>query len=272
MVREGRGYLIVADNTEAVDYIDCAVALARSIKLHTPNAKICLMTSHDVHNSIFDYIVELPFGDQAPNSTWKLKNDWQVFWASPFIQTIKIEADMIIPHSIEHWWTMLEKRDVVISTGARNYLNEKSTVRTYRKIFDKNGLPDVYNAITYWRYSQFAMEFFNTVKIIFNNWDEVSKTIKGGDSDPGTTDVVYAIASKILGIENVTLPVNVTYPSIIHMKGRINFLSGENWTKELVWELNKSAIRINTVDQMYPFHYQIKNFSKVLNEHYEQFF
>lgn len=272
MDRIGRGYLIVADNTADVDYVDCAIALARSIKLHTPTAKICLMTSNDVHNDVFDYVVPLPFGDQANNSTWKLKNDWQVFWASPFVQTIKIEADMIIPHSIDHWWTMLEKRDVVISTGARNYLNEKSTVRDYRKIFDKNNLPDVYNAITYWRYSQFASEFFTTVKTIFNNWEVVKHTIKGGDEDSGTTDVVYAIAAKILGVENVTLPADVSYPSMIHMKGRLNFLSGEDWTKEMVWELNKSNIRINTIDQLYPFHYHTKDFSKILNKHYEQFF
>jgi len=271
MDREGRGYLIVADNTDETNYVDCALALARSIKLHTPNAKICLVTSNTVTDSIFDYVVPLPFGDQAPDSKWKLKNDWQVFWASPFTQTIKIEADMIIPHSIEHWWNMFEKRDVVISTGARNYLNESSNVRAYRKLFDKNNLPDVYNAITYWRYSQFSSEFFTTVKEIFNNWDEVKKTIKGGDNDPGTTDVVYAIAAKILGVENVTLP-NTSYPSMIHMKGMINYLSGEDWTKELVWELDKSNIRINTIDQMYPFHYQVKDFSKELNKYYAQFF
>jgi len=271
MDRKGRGYLVVADNTENVDYVDCAIALARSIKIHTPEAKICLVTTNNVVNDIFDYIVPLPFGDQAPDSNWKLKNDWQVFWASPFTQTIKIEADMIIPHSIEHWWTMFEKRDVVISTSARNYLNDKTNVRTYRKIFDKNNLPDVYNAITYWRYSAFASEFFSLVKTIFNNWKEIQKTIKGGDLDSGTTDVVYAIAAKVLGVENVTLP-NTTYPSMIHMKGKINFLSDEDWTKELVWELDKSNIRVNTIDQMYPFHYQVKEFSKILNKHYEQFF
>ena len=79
---------------------------------------------------------------------------------------------------------------------------------------------------------------------------------------------MYAIAAKVIGIENVTLP-NTSYPSMIHMKGRINYLSGEDWTKELVYELDKSNIRVNTVDQMYPFHYQVKEFSKVLNEHYE---
>ena len=238
MTSDERGYLIVADNTKSVDYVDCALALARSIKIHTPHAKICLVTSNDISDGVFDYIIPLPFGDQAPDSDWKLKNDWQIFSASPFRETIKIEADMIIPQSIEHWWTMFEHRDVVITTGARNYLNNKTDSRHYRKIFDMNDLPDVYNAITYWRLSETAQQFFTLVKNIFNNWDSVSKTLKGGDTDSGTTDVVYAIAAKIMGVENVTLP-NSSYPTLIHMKGHINYLMEEDWTKEMTWELNK---------------------------------
>jgi len=272
MVDEERGYLIVADNTEETDYVDCAIALARSIKLHTPDAKIALLSSDtSVDNDIFDYVVDLPFGDQDPDSDWKLKNDWQIFYASPFRQTIKLEADMIIPHSIEHWWDMLQKKDVVISMGARNYKNELTDVREYRKIFDVNGLPDVYNAITYWRKCPESKYFFTTVKRIFDNWETIRKHIKGGDKDPGTTDVVYAIAALIVGVETVTLP-DTSYPTMIHMKPQINFLNGIDWTKEMVWELDRSNIRINSIDQKYPFHYQQKEFSKVLNEYYEQFF
>jgi len=269
MVEAERGYLIMAENTSDVDYVDCARALARSLKYHTPQAKVCLVTSSEVTDPVFDFVKPLPYGDQAPNSKWKLKNDWQIFAASPFRQTIKLEADMVIPHSIWHWWTMFEHKDVVLTTGARNYLNQSTRVRHYRKIFDLNGLPDVYNAITYWRLSRGAQTFFKIVETIFNNWGQFQKTLKGGSDDPGTTDVVYALAAKIYGIENVTLP-NTSYPSLIHMKGQINGLSQEDWTKELIWELNGSNIRINTVDQEYPFHYNIKEFSKVLNEHYDK--
>jgi hypothetical protein len=269
MVEAERGYLIIAENTDTVDYINCARALAHSLKYHTPQAKVCLVTSSEVDDAVFDFVKPLPYGNQALNSKWKLQNDWQAFYVSPFRQTIKIEADMIIPHSIDHWWTMFEHRDVVLTVGARNYLNQHANSRYYRKIFDLNRLPDVYNAITYWRLSQSAQNFFNTVRTIFENWDEFQKTLKGGTEDPGTTDVVYALAALVVGVENVTLP-STSYPSLIHMKGQINELSQEDWTRELIWELDGSNIRINTVDQEYPFHYNIKEFSKVLNEHYDK--
>jgi len=265
MVEAERGYLIVANNSDAVDYIDCARALAQSIKIHTPHAKICLLSNTDVNDPVFDFVRKFPYPVVEG-----FGNDWQIFAASPFRQTIKLEADMIIPHSIWHWWTMFEHRDVVLTLGARDYLNCPAQSRQYRRIFDLNNLPDVYNAITYWRLSKTAQEFFRIVEVLFKNWNIFQKTLKGGSDDPGTTDVIYALAAKIIGVETVTLP-NTSYPSLIHMKASINGQSQEDWTKELVWELNGANIRINTVDQEYPFHYNIKDFSKVLNKHYDEF-
>jgi len=262
-IRDERGYIIVAHGD--YQYIECALVCAKSIKLHTPNAKIALLSDKQYNFDTFDYNLVFPSALDTQNP---YGNDWQVFFASPFRQTIKIEADMIIPHSIDHWWTMLEKKDVVLTVGARDYQNKLSKERHYRKIFDANNLPDVYNAITYWRVSQLAYDFALLVKYMFNNWNTVQPNIKMGLSDPGTTDLIYAIAAKIIGVENVTLP-NTSYPTLIHMKGRINNLIEEDWTKEMVYEFNGPNIRINTVDQMYPFHYHIKQFSKELSKYYD---
>jgi len=261
-----QGYLIVASNTADVDYVNCAIACARSIKIHTPAAKIAILTNDTIDNTIFDYIIKFPYPVNTENP---YANDWQVFAASPFRETIKIEADMIIPHSIDHWWTMLRKRDVVLTIGARNYKNELTTERHYRKIFDANKLPDVYNAITYWRFSKTAAKFFATVRELFENWEEVQTKIKLGKTDHGTTDLVYALAALAIGVDTVTLP-STSYPTLIHMKGRINWLQSEDWTKEMIYEFSGSNIRINTIDQQYPFHYNIKQFSEVINAQYNK--
>jgi hypothetical protein len=269
-IKDERGYLIVAYNTGSVDYVSCAEACAKSIRLHTPNAKIAILGNDNIiteASDVFDFKIPAPY----PVGENGFEVDWQIAWASPFRQTIKIEADMIIPHSIDHWWTMLEKKDVVLTIGARDVYGNASDVRYYRKVFDENNLPDVYNAITYWRYSKTAIDFFTLVRNIFQNWKEIQPSIKLGLSDVGTTDLVYAIAAKMFGVEEVTLP-NTSYPTLVHMRGKINNLIQEDWTKELTWELDKSHIRINTIDQIYPFHYIVKGFSKELNEHYKQFF
>ena len=266
-IEEERGYLIVASNNSTTDYVQCARVLAKSIKYHMPTAKVCLLTNEVIEEPIFDYIKTFPFGDST--NKWKLDNDWQVFWASPFRETIKLEADMLITSDISHWWTMLEHRDVVISLGCRDFKNNISFNRYYRRIFDINNLPDVYNAITYWRMSKTAQEFFTLVRNIFSQWNEYKSVLKGAFDEEATTDVVYALASIIIGVENVTLP-STSYPSLIHMKPMINNTTAEDWRKQLVWELTNGELRINTVSQRYPFHYHIKEFANDIEVEYDK--
>lgn len=238
-VRAERGYLIPAVNTDTVDYVACAQRLADSIRQWHSNADITIVT-RDM----------LPHGDQGG-----YVNDWQMFKLSPYRQTIKLEADMIAATPVDHWWTMFEHRDVVISQGCRTIYNEPSDARFYRKVFDHNNLPDVYNAITYWRLSSAAKEFFDIVRAIFENWDQYKKMLKFPEPTP-STDVVYAIAAVIVGVENVTLPPGLG-PNIVHMKRYHQPIQSNDWTRELVWENN--PLRINTVAQFGFVHYHVKD-------------
>ena len=248
-----RGYLIPAIDTDIVDYLSCAVHLAQSIRQWHPSANISVISVKRCSDPVFDHVIPLPFGDLGGYA-----NDWQVFTASPYRQTIKLEADMIAAGPIDHWWTLFERRDVVVSQGARTFYDEPATSRYYRKTFDENQLPDVYNAITYWRLSTTAKDFFDLVKAVFENWTEYKKLLRFPDDVP-TTDVVYAIVAVIMGVEHVTLPAGLG-PTIVHMKRYINPIQTEDWTKELVWE--NDPFRINTVAQFGLVHYHIKEWKK----------
>jgi len=233
-----RGYLIPAIGDE---YVACANRLADSIRTFHPAADVTILTRE-----------MLPYGDLGGYA-----NDWQVFYASPYRQTIKLEADMICASPIDHWWTLFEQRDVVVSQGARTFYDQPAESRYYRKIFDDNNLPDVYNAVTYWRLSITAKQFFDLVKTIFEQWNDYRSLLRFPDELP-TTDVVYAIAAIILGPETVTLPRGFG-PTIVHMKRYINPIQTNNWTKELVWE--NDPLRINTVAQWGLVHYHVKEWA-----------
>ena len=107
-----RGFVIMAQNTNSIDYVNCADVLSASIKKVMPDANITIVTTD-----------MLPYGDLAPDSDWKLINDWQVYESSPYEYTIKLEADMYIPCNIDYWWDVLKKHDLVISTTIRNFHN-----------------------------------------------------------------------------------------------------------------------------------------------------
>ena len=252
-----RGYLIPAVNTADVDYIECARQLASSIREWHPDAKICLLTDRPYEDLVFDIVNLLPFGDQVHGSKWKLANDWQVFAGTPFRQTIKLESDMWCAGPIDHWWPLFEQRDLVISQGCRDYYDQPGRSRFYRKLFDNNNLPDVYNGITYWRMSQLAKEFFDLVRAIFESWDQFRTLLQYSDEIP-TTDVVYGMAAVILGEENVTLPKGMG-PTMVHMKKHMIPIIGNNWTHELVCEHTHPGVRINTVAQWGLVHYHHKD-------------
>jgi len=252
-----KGFVIMAQNTEKTDYVKCAEALEISIKRVMPNANVTIITTD-----------MLPHGDQAPNSDWKLINDWQVYEASPYDETIKLEADIFLPRSIEHWFDILSINDVTLCTQIRNYKGEISDIRAYRKFIDDNNLPDVYNAITYFKKSDTAKQFYGIVRDVFENWEEYKAILKCNPTEEATTDWVYAIASHIIGVEKTTLP-KFNELCMIHMKQFITGTFTECWTDTLVYECTPEAIKVNTYVQEYPFHYHIKSFSDKIIEKYK---
>jgi hypothetical protein len=240
-----RGFVIMAQGQQ---YEKCAYLLEKNIKKLMPDENVTVITMND-----------LPYGDQCTNTEWKLQNDWQVYYASPYDCTIKLEADMLLPKPIDYYWDILKQKELVVCTTIRNYKQEISKIRTYRRFIDDNQLPDCYNGITYFKKSVLAKKFFDIVRDVFENWVKYKTILKCNIDEIATTDWAYAIACHILGKENTTLP-TFTDMSMVHMKSMINDLPVEDWTKILVYEVLPHTIRINTIPQQYPFHYHIKEF------------
>ena len=244
-----RGFVIMAQDTETIQYTKCAEALRKSILRAMPNANITIITSD-----------MLPHGNLGG-----FANDWQVYEASPYDETIKLEADMYIPKSIEHWWDVLSINDLVVASTIRNFKQEISNARTYRRFIDDNKLPNVYNAITYFKKSDTAKIFYEIVRNIFENWEDYKTILRCNPQEEVSTDWVYAIACHIIGEEKTTLP-TFTEMSMIHMKQFVNGNPTENWTDTFVYECLPNQIRVQSVPQQYPFHYHIKNFSDKILE------
>lgn len=246
-----RGFVIMAQDIEkSVTYLNCAKALEMSIKHSMPDANVTILTSD-----------MLPYGDVAKDTQWKLANDWQVYEASPYNETIKIEADMFIPRSIDHWWDVLGQQDVVVCNTIRNFKGDISNVRVYRRFIDDNKLPNAYNALTYFKKSDTAKRFFEIVRDVFENWNEYKAILKCNPDEKVTTDWAYAIACHVIGVDKTMLP-SFTEMSMVHMKQFINGGTTENWTDTFIYELNDMQLRIHTCPQLYPFHYHVKSFSE----------
>jgi hypothetical protein len=105
------------------------------------------------------------------------------------------------------------------------------------------------------------MELFQLAEAIYANWslfrDDLLKNCR---EDIPSTDVVFAVAARILGEELCTNPA-LDYPSFVHMKGAINGLAlAANWQDVYHAELHNNNLMINFTRQTWPVHYYQKDF------------
>ena len=247
-----RGYVIVAFNTDDVDYVECARTLAKSIRFYHSDVKICLITGSDIKDELFDYV-------KVAEDLGGYKNELHAFTLTPFHETVKLEADMILTSPFEHWWPYFRNYDVWISTGCRTYHDRWAPSRHYRKIIDDNQLPDVYNACTYWRQSRQATIFARALETLFTNWSSVQNSLLYAKDEPVNTDLAYAV---IAGMMEEELFTGAGGPQIVHMKPKINGLSAEEWKKQLVWEIISGEVRLNGHSQSGLLHYHVKEMAK----------
>jgi hypothetical protein len=269
--KEQQGFLTLAINSTEVNYLELAYLQALNIKAtqtHNSYAVIVDYKTQELieerHRRVFNYIIPVNYDAVNP-----FLLEVSVFDNTPFKETIKLESDLLFTRTIDHWWTAFRLKDMCLSTGALNYLSLHSTIRKYRKLFDDNNLPDVYNGLMYFRYSQAAADFFRAASQVFNNWSEVSRILKQVDQEP-TTDVVYAIASLMMGEETVTMP-SMDFLNFVHMKSGFNGWSdARSWLETVMHERDGDVIRVNNINQYQPFHYYDKTYAtKELIEYYE---
>ena len=271
--KEQIGYLTVACNNVRTNYLELAYTQALCVKKTQENNKFALVVDAvtktsvtDKHLKVFDYIIEAPNHNYGPFGTEAF-----LFELTPFKETIKLESDLLLTRSIDHWINIFRLKDIVLSTGCRNYKQEKSSVRTYRKTFDDNYLPDIYNGLMYFRFTKTAKNFFDTVKKIFADWDIVKTKIKNCREDIPSTDLVFAIAAQIIGREHCTIP-SADFINFVHMKPAINGFDKDLTSSEaFVTEFDNGMIRVNNINQYHPFHYFDKDFiTKEMIDYYEK--
>jgi len=279
MNKQGQGFLTFAQNTAQVDYLKLAYAQACNFRSLHKNLKYAVVIDKQTKSSVtkschevFDYIIELPYDETAADSQWKLANEYQAFACTPFKETIKVESDLLLTRSIEHWLTAFRFKDVVLSTGCKNYRQQLSNNRTYRQFFDDNDLPDVYNGLMYFRYSTFAQKFFATAKQILDAWDYLKiHVLRNCRETTPSTDVLYAVTAKTLGVELCTLP-SFDFINFVHMKPAIQgWSSAGDWQEMTTVEHDEDMIRIHNLNQYDPIHYYEKSFlTDERLTHYEQ--
>lgn len=265
-----RGYFTIAQGEE---YIRLAYALAISIKLSQPTINkltIGVTKKEDVpvrYRWAFDQIVEIPWGDDAIAETWKLSNEWKAIFMSPYEETVKLDADMLFLTDIEAWWDVMATSELTYAKEVKTYRGIATTGDHYRKVFTENELPNFYSAFMYFKKTEKTHEFFKLAEFLFKNWDIAATKLLKIAHRPAipTTDVVFAIAAKLLFVDEWRGTAQADIPTFIHMKPRLQGWEDKPENHSDVWTDIVPSYFTPTCKLMIgnhrvhlPFHYQHK--------------
>lgn len=205
----------------------------------------------DQYKHVFDYVREI---DYIPTE-WDMTQHGRAFGLTPWRETVLLDADIIFNSSVDHWWDIMRLKDVCLTTNVKDFREDTITSRNHRKLFDENLLPNVYAGFVYFRYSKLAADFFLVIKLLIENWDWIANEhlIKNEDKRV-RLDELFALATRIYGIHNVTLPVPI--PTFVHGKGDLWGLSSQQpWHEQLFTEWNNTKLLVGHYRQRLPFHY-----------------
>lgn len=218
-----KGFIVVAQNSEEIDYVKQAYVLALSIKKTQPTINnISLITNDQVpeeYLEVFDKVLPIPFEDDASSSQWKIENRWKVYHASPYYETIVLDSDMLILDDIEHLWEFVKDRELFFTSVVRDFRGEKIFKdEHYRKMFNENHLPNIYTGLYYFKKCELAEIFFDTLRFITFNWQRVYFDIAPDTPQKFySVDVSAAIAVMIMGIEDQVVNKNSCF-TFTHLK------------------------------------------------------
>jgi hypothetical protein len=236
-VMVSKGFLIFAQNTESVDYVRQAYALALSIKLSQPTINnVSLVTNNvvpDTYKSIFDSIIEIPWGDQSNSSRFRAENRWKLYHCTPYDETIVLDSDMLLLEDISSWWNYCSNYDIKFCSRIKNHKLEPVIDTVYRKSFVENGLTNPYYALHYFKKTEAAYEFYKILEFVCTNWEWCyTKFAPNLYQDWLSMDLATAIAIEIYGQYEVSID-NCSPLEFIHMKPGI-----QNWDASFISWMN----------------------------------
>lgn len=262
-----KGFLIFAQNTDTVDYVRQAYALALSIKNSQDTvSNVSLVTNSIVpkkYQKVFDQIIPIPYFKEIENSPLQAEHRYQLYSATPYDETIVLDSDMLLSEDISNWWTYCSNYDVHFCNQITNYKLEKITDTVHRKTFIANNLPNVYYALHYFKKSDRAYEFYKVLEFVVNNWAACYGQFAPNEYQNWVSmDVSAAIAIKLSGMEDnvisVCNPMNFT-----HMKSAIQGwpVVPDSWQTAVPCILNnQGSVIVGNIKQYKLFHYVEKHF------------
>lgn len=267
-----KGFITIGIDTDE-DRIYYSYLMAMSLKNCSPAAEVCLVVDKGKSDLVpekyldaFDYITELPFGNSGHKDGFHGSNLWQVYYASPFDETIYVDSDTLFLNvNIDDFWELFSGYDLAFPNSAASYRNVTCNKDRIFDIEHTYNLPTLYSSMFYFKNdSTTALEWFKMADPCFQNWRSLyQKTFN--EKKPLTFDknIIANIVTYMLDIEkDVSVTIDNFYDLHIYGQYLWHYDIPESWTQMLnYWYTENNELLIeNSLIKSGVLHYRDEEF------------
>lgn len=243
-----KGYVILAGNPlEFQQASACAYSIMsanrdQSVSLIVPN----LSKVPEELLEPFENLIELPFDKFDPVR----QNDWQLYWTTPYDNTIAIDCKCLVKENHDVLWDyLIDHYDICFPTQTHNFdglRTQKSKTQVYRDDYNLTALDS--HMFFFKKDRELALQYFKMADPYMRNWQTVFAKHFAPHHIPLTYDsnLIHSLIAECIGAE-----MSVHHPEIFayldmktaHLDGMIG--RWDKWTDRLdAWNSKDGKIKI----------------------------
>lgn len=205
-----RGVLLVANNTEQIDYIELSIRCATRVKQHL-NLPVSLITGENCSSQEFEYIINTntPVEQNRyigqDRYSWKNFDRYQVYELSPYRETLLLDVDYVINSDcLNRLWDY--NSSIMCYQNLLNITNfdlaDTETIGIYR-------LPMVWATVVLFQKDVFSQTVFRLWKRVQDNYAFYAAIYKFNNQlfrNDFALSIALHLASGQLGISDYIIP------------------------------------------------------------------
>ena len=240
------GYVIIAVNSIEYRQAQCC---AYSIKSKMPTASITLVVpDSDIVDEKFltgfDAIVQLPFKQH----TNRRQNDWQLYWCSPYTNTIALDCKTLVKDDQTTMWDyLIDHHSIAFPTSVNDIRQHKIKTKHQLHLENEYDLEVVYSGMFFFKKNAESLKHFKMADVYFQNWNQVYGEFLKAQHIPDffEADVLHTLVANHIGVDvtthhNVLSYIDMRHSVTVGVLGKI-----KNWTDNLtVWSSDTGKIKI----------------------------
>lgn len=240
------GYVIVAVNPIEFRQAQCC---AYSIKSKMPNSSITLVVpdSKKVEKKFlegFDAIADLPFKQH----TACRQNDWQLYWCSPYENTIAIDCKSLVKDDQTSLWEYLvDHYDIAFPNNVTDIRKNVMSLKYQNNLEEEYKLNIIYSGMFFFKKNETSLQHFKLADVYFQFWKDVCAKFLQPQHIPDffDADVMHTLVATHTGNEvtahrNVLQYIDMKYSVLSGALGKTS-----KWTDKLnIWASANGKIKI----------------------------